>query len=79
MADRNRPNVVWNEMYLEGITAISLSVYHLHDLLMDGFSGLVSITPVVASTDTRFADVEVLGVIDVFVWARLDALDNAGF
>jgi hypothetical protein len=39
-------------------------------------SRLVSITPIVRRTSTVLADVKVLGVVDVFVWTGLDAVDD---
>ena len=51
---------------------------HLHDLLVHGLSRLVSITPVVASTNTTLSDVEIFRVIYVLVWTRLYAVDDSG-
>jgi hypothetical protein len=40
---------------------------------------LVPVTPVVGRADAVRADVEVLRVVDVLVWAGLNAVDDAGF
>ena len=43
---------------------------------MHQFSSLVSITPVVRSTNTILSDKEVLWIIDVLVRALLDTIDD---
>lgn len=64
------------KLYLEGITAISLPVNHFHNVLVDRLTALISITPVIRSTDTILAHVEVLGIVDVSVGAGLDTVDD---
>lgn len=43
---------------------------------MERFSRLVTITPVVCSSDTIFPNVEVFRVVDVLVRPCLDPIDN---
>ena len=62
--------------HLERVTTVGLSVYHLHDLLVDRLSCLVPISPVVTSSHAVLADIEVLGVVYVFVWACLNPVDD---
>lgn len=62
---------------LERVATVCLAVNHLHDLLVHQLARLVAIAPVVASADTILADVKVLGVVNVLVGPRLDAVDDA--
>lgn len=71
---RSASNRVQHHEPFEGVTAVGLAVNHLHDILADGLTGLVAITPVVGGAHAIFTDVEVFGVVDVFVGAVLDAV-----
>jgi hypothetical protein len=62
--------------HFEGVTTVRFPVDHLHDLFMHRLSGLVPIAPVVACPNTALADVEVLGVVNVAIRARLYPMDN---
>lgn len=61
---------------LQGITAIRLSINHLHDILIHCFATLVAIAPVVRRAHAILADVEVLGVVDILVWTGLDCVED---
>lgn len=65
--------------YLERVTAIRLSVNHLHDIFVDQLSRLITIAPIISSSGSVFADKEVLRVVYVLVWACLYAVDDARF
>lgn len=65
--------------YLERITSIGLAVYHLHYILVDQLSCLISISPVVGCTHPILPNEKVLGVVDVFVGARLNTVDDTRF
>lgn len=43
---------------------------------MHGLAGLVAVAPVVGCADAVLADEEVFGIVDVFVGAGLDAVDD---
>lgn len=43
---------------------------------MHRLSGLVAIAPIVTGSHTALANVEVLGVVDILVWARLYPVDD---
>ena len=62
--------------YLERIAAVCFSVNHFHDILMHRFPRLVSVTPVVRSTNAIFANEEVFRIVDVLVWSGLNAVDD---
>lgn len=62
--------------YLEGITAISFTIYHFHDVFMYRLASLITVTPIVCCTDTIFAHVEVLWVVDILVWSCLYSIDD---
>lgn len=62
--------------HLQGITPVCLSVNHLHDVFANRLATLITITPVIRRTHTILADIKVLGVVDVFVRPRLDAVDD---
>ena len=62
--------------YLERVTPLGLAIDHIHDLVMDLRSSCVSSSPVVARTCSAFVDEEVLGIVDLFVWTRLDGVDD---
>jgi hypothetical protein len=62
--------------HLERVTTVRFSVDHLHDLFMHQLSRLVPITPVVAGSNAALANIEVLGVVDVSVRARLYSVDD---
>ncbi len=62
--------------HLQGITPIGLAINHLHDLFMHALARRVAGAPVVARADAIFADVEILRVVDVFVGAGLNAVDD---
>lgn len=53
--------------YLERVTAIRFTIYHLHDVLTHRLARLVSISPIVCRTDAILAHVEVLRIVDVLV------------
>ena len=64
--------------YLERVTAVSLTLDHLHDLLVDRFAILISITPIITGARTCLPDEEVLGIVYVFVRAGLDVVYDTG-
>ena len=45
---------------------------------MDQLTILVTLAPVISGADATLADVEVLGVVDVLVGARMDTVYNTG-
>lgn len=59
---------------LEGVAPVGFAVNHFHYIFADGLAGLVAIAPVVGGAHAVFPDVEVFGVVDVFVGAGLDAV-----
>ena len=62
--------------HLERIATVRFPVDHLHDLLVHRLARGVPGAPVVPGANAILADVEVLGVVDVSVGARLDAVDD---
>jgi len=62
--------------HLQRVATVRLAIYHLHDVLMNWFSRLITISPVVRSSNTIFANEEVLGIVYVFVGTRLNSVDN---
>lgn len=62
--------------YLQRVASIGLSIDHLHDVLIHRLATLVAVTPVICRPHTILADVEVLGVVDVSVWASLDGIQD---
>lgn len=64
--------------YLEGVTSVGLAVDHLHNILMNTLARLVTLTPVVGSSDAILAHKEVLGIVNVLVRAGLDTIDHSG-
>jgi hypothetical protein len=62
--------------HLKRVTTVRLSVDHLHDLFMHRLSRLVSIAPIVASPHATLADVEILGIVNVSIWARLYSVNH---
>ena len=61
---------------LQGVRAVCLAIYHLHDVFVHGLASLVTVTPVIGCANAVFADEEVFGVVDVFVGAGLNAVDD---
>lgn len=45
---------------------------------MYGFARLISITPIVSSSYATLSDEEVFGIVDVLIWAGLDAVQDSG-
>jgi hypothetical protein len=52
--------------HLERITAVGLSVDHLHQLLVDSFTGAVPLSPVVTRSTAIFRHPDVLRVVQGF-------------
>lgn len=62
--------------HLEGVTAISFPVNHLHNVFIHRLAALVTVTPVVGRTHAILSHVKVLGVVDVPVRPRLDSVED---
>lgn len=60
---------------LERVAPVSFAVDHLQNILVYSLAALVAVSPVVGGTHTIFADVEVLGIVNIPVRPRLDAVD----
>lgn len=63
--------------HLQTITSVRFSVDHIQHLVLHSLAHRVSSCPVVARACSFLVHVEVLGVVDVAVWAIDDAVDYA--
>lgn len=65
-----------NIAYLKRVATVRLSVNHLHNILVNRLTALVSVTPVIRRSHSILAHVKVLRVVDVSVRARLNAVQH---
>jgi hypothetical protein len=70
-------NRVQQHEALERVGAVGLAVDHVQDVLVHLLAHAVAHAPVVSGAGAILVDVEVLGVVDVLVCARLDRVEHA--
>ena len=63
---------------LERVGAVCLAINHIQDVLMHLLAHAVAHAPVVAGAGAILVYVEVFGVVDVLVGARLDRVEHSG-
>lgn len=64
-------------LYLEAVTAVCLTVDHIHELILRPAAHLIPLRPVVTSTCALLVHVDIFRVVDVLVRSALDAIDYA--
>jgi hypothetical protein len=67
----------WRDAYLQRIASVCFPVNHLHDLFVHRFARLIPITPIVAGSYAALSNEEVFWVVNVLVWASLNAIEDS--
>jgi hypothetical protein len=52
---------------IKTVRAVSLTIDHIHDLFLDGFTNTVAYTPIVTGSSSFFAEENVFGVVELAV------------
>lgn len=73
---RSTSNRMQHHETLEGVGSVGFAVNHLHDVFVHRLAGLVAVAPIVSGADAVLSNEEVFGVVDVFVGAGLNAVDD---
>ena len=61
--------------YLQRVTAICFSVYHIEHLLLHCITGGIPSRPIVRCTASLRSNEEILWIVDVLVWTILNAMN----
>lgn len=66
------------ELYLQAVTAVCLTIDHVHEFILRPIAHLIPHGPIVSGTRSLLVHVYILWVVDVLVRPGLNAIDYAG-